>query len=57
MVVLLTVAPLVWVPWVPGNPSIFEQSVLEPINFRKRELIFTPFSAQKKQEIGVKTLK
>ena len=28
-----TVAPLAWVPWVPRNPLIFEQWVLEPINF------------------------
>ena len=27
------VAPLAWVPWVPRNPSIFEQWVPEPINF------------------------
>ena len=27
------VAPLAWVPWVPGNPSIFEQWVPETINF------------------------
>ena len=29
----LPVAPLPWVCWVPGNPSIFEQWVPEPINF------------------------
>ena len=28
------VAPLVWVPWVPRNPSIFEQWVPEPINYQ-----------------------
>ena len=22
----ITVAPLAWVPWVPGNPSIFERN-------------------------------
>jgi len=41
------VAPLAWVPWVPGNPSIFEQLVPEPINFGKIGL----FSDQNKQEI------
>ena len=29
----MTVAPLAWVPWVPENPSIFEQLVPELINF------------------------
>ena len=28
-----TVAPLAWVPCVPGNPSIAEHWVPEPINF------------------------
>ena len=28
----ITVARLAWVPWVPGNPSFFEQWVPEPIN-------------------------
>ena len=48
-----SVAPLVWVPWVPGNPSIFEQWVLEPIKFGEKVLRFTPFSVQIKQEMGV----
>ena len=52
-----TVAPLAWVSWVPGNPPILEQWVPEPINFEKKELEFTPFSTQNKQDIGVKTLK
>ena len=30
-----TVAPLAWVPWVPRNPSIFEQWVPEPIIFER----------------------
>ena len=34
----LAVAPLAWIPWVPGYPSIFEQSVPEPINFGKKGL-------------------
>ena len=33
-----TLAPLAWVPWVPWNPSILEQRVLKPINFRKKQL-------------------
>ena len=33
MAFVLAVPPLVWVRWVPRNPSIFEQWVLEPINF------------------------
>ena len=32
------VAPLVWVPWVPGNPSSFEQWVPELINFGNKGL-------------------
>ena len=32
----IAVVPLAWVPWVPGNPSIFEQLVPEPINFGRR---------------------
>ena len=31
------VAPLAWVPWVPGNPSIFRQWVPEPINFGRKK--------------------
>ena len=30
---MTAVAPLAWVPWVPGSPSIFDQWVPEPINF------------------------
>ena len=41
---LTSVAPLAWVPWVPGNPSIFEQWVPEPINFGKKGLNYTLFS-------------
>ena len=50
------VAPLAWVPWVPGNPSIFEQWVPEPINFRKKRLKFTLFAVQSKQEMWVESL-
>ena len=53
----LSVALLIWVPWVPENPSIFEGWFPEPINFEKKELEFTPFAIQNKQDIGVKTLK
>ena len=48
--VCILVAPLAW---APGNPSIFEQLVPEPINFGKKELRFTLFSIQKKHEIGI----
>ena len=51
-----SVAPLAWVPWVPGNPSIFEQWVPEPIKFGKKRLKFTLFSVQSKQEIEVESL-
>ena len=30
-------APLAWVLWVPGNPSIFRQWVPEPINFGRKK--------------------
>ena len=33
----VTVAPLAWVPWVPGNPSVFEQWVPEPITFETKK--------------------
>ena len=39
----LIVAPLAWVPWVPENPSIFEQWVPEPINFGKKVQILPSF--------------
>ena len=38
------VAPLAWVPWVPGNPSIFEQWVPETINLGEKGLNSTLFS-------------
>ena len=38
-------APLVWVPWVPENPSIFQLWVPELINFGKKEIKFNPFSS------------
>ena len=38
-------APLVWVPWVPRNPSNFEQWVPKPISSGKKELNSTFFSA------------
>ena len=53
---MVTVAPLAWVPWVPGNPSIIEQWVPEPISFGKNGLKFTPYSVQNKQEIVVGNL-
>jgi len=34
---LIAVAPLAWVPWVPGNPSVFEQWVPEPITFETKK--------------------
>ena len=43
------------VPWIPGNPSIFELWVPEPINFGKKGLEFTHFLL--KTEIGVENLK
>ena len=36
-------APLAWVPWVPGNPSVFEQWVPEPISFETKKPKFTYF--------------
>ena len=48
----LAVAPLTWVPWVPGNLSIFEPWVWEPIMFGEKGLKFTPYSVEIKQEIG-----
>ena len=50
------VAPLVWVLWIPGNPSIFEQWVPEPISFGIKWIKFTPFSVQIKHEMGVASL-
>ena len=47
------VASFAWVPWFPGNPSILDQWVPEPINFGKLRINLTPFSVQSKQEIGV----
>ena len=54
--IIIAVAPLAWVPWVPGNPSIFEQWVPEPISFGTKLLKFTPFSVQINQEMGVASL-
>lgn len=51
-----TVAQLAWVPWVPGNPSTFEQWVPEPISFGKKGLRFGVFSIQNQQHIGVWSL-
>ena len=48
-------APLAWVPWVPRNPSTFEQWVPEPMNFRKKGLKLTLFSFQS-YGLGVWTL-
>ena len=42
-----TGAPLAWVPWVPGNLSIFEQWVPETINFREEGQKFNKFSVEK----------
>ena len=50
------VAPLAWVPWGPGNPSISEAWVLEPINFGKTRLNSILFSVQSKLKIGFGSL-
>ena len=47
-----SVAPLAWVPWVPGNPSILEQWVPEPINFGKKQPKCTQISQEIEQVIG-----
>ena len=44
-------APLAWVSWVPGNPSILEQWVPEPINFGKKQPKFTQISLENEQKI------
>ena len=49
-------APLAWVPWIPGNPSIFEQWVPEPLTLGKNGLKLALFSVQGNQEIGVGSL-
>ena len=36
-------AILVWIPWVPKKPSIFEQCVLEPILGIKKDYNFPTF--------------
>ena len=36
-------APLVWVPWVPGNPQNFELWFLEPTNFENQKYILLIF--------------
>ena len=46
-------APWEWFPWVPGNPSIFEHWVLEPINFGMKGLKFVFSSVETKQEMGI----
>ena len=51
----IAVAPLAWVPWVPGKPSNFKQWVPEPINFGIKALNSTVFSVQSKLEVGVGT--
>ena len=48
---ILPVAPLVWVTWVPGNPSILEQWVPEPIIFGKKQLKCTKILPEYEQEI------
>ena len=45
------VAPLAWVPWVPGNPSVFEQWVPEPINFETKKLNLPIFCQGKNKKI------
>ena len=40
------------VPWVPGNPSILGQWILEPINFRKKQPKCAQISLENEQEIG-----
>ena len=47
---------LAWVPRVPGNPSIFEQWVPEPVNFGKKELENTDFFVENEHKIGVGNL-
>ena len=47
------VAPLAWVPWVPGSPSIFEQWVPEAIDFGKKRLQFTLLISEQKQDVVV----
>ena len=42
----MSMAPLALVPWVPWNPSIFEQWVPEPIDFGKNGLQFTLLSSK-----------
>ena len=49
-------APLAWVPWVPRNPSIFEQWVPEPINFGDQQVKCDQISEQNEQEFGVGNL-
>ena len=46
-------APLAWVPWVPGNPSIFEQWVAEPINFGDKGPKYTPFLIHRAGDKGL----
>ena len=36
-------APLVWVPWVPGNPQKFEEWVPEPTKFEIQKYILFIF--------------
>ena len=48
----VVVAPLPWVPWVPGNPSIFEQWVPEPINLGNKGPKYTPFLIQRAGDKG-----
>ena len=45
-----------WVPWVPGNPSISEQWVAEPINNGKKQLKCTQISIENEQAIGAGNL-
>ena len=54
---LSAVASLAWVPWVPGNPSIFEQLIPEQISFGKKVQTYTTFSVQDKQELVDNNLK
>lgn len=45
-------APLVWVPWAPGNSSIIEQWVPEPINIEKGTKIYPFFSKERVRNCG-----
>ena len=47
--IVITVAPIAWVLWVPRNPSISEQWVPEPIQFLAIETLNYPFYNKKQR--------